>query len=72
MDERAMEAYVGHVVDHAEMTFGALLNRALLEAFAPQAVRDLWLRDPGVNVHVAELAIIRIREEIARRSQQAA
>jgi hypothetical protein len=72
MDEHAMDTYVVRVVDDAEKTFGAHLNRALLEAYAREAVLDLWLRDPGITVHIAELALSQIRDEIARRSRQAA
>jgi hypothetical protein len=72
MDEQAMDAYVAQVADGAERTFGRPLNRALLEAYAREAVLDLWLRRYGITVQIAELALDRIRTELLRRSLLAA
>jgi hypothetical protein len=72
MDERAVDSYVTQVADGAERTLCPPLNRALLEAYAREAVLDLWLHDPGITIEIVELALDRIRFELIRRSALAA
>jgi hypothetical protein len=71
MDYAEMEAYVAQVVDAAEATFGQDFGRTLLEAYAREAVLELWLTNPGIIVARAGLALEQIRDEIARRSRAA-
>lgn len=69
MEQREIEIYVAQVVETAECGFGAQLGRALLEAYAREAVLDLWLNGASVTSYTAELAVNQIHEQIARRSR---
>jgi hypothetical protein len=69
MNQDEMEAYVAQVASDAERAFGAHLDRPLLEAYAREAVLDMWLNGAKVTNFTAELALNQIHAAIARRAQ---
>src|SRR5262245_13622827 len=65
-----LAAYVALIADDAERRFGPEDNAALREAYAHEAVLDVWLREPGVTVAAANRLLRQVRDELQRRWRQ--
>ena len=65
-----LAAYVALIADDAERRFGPEANPALREAYAHEAVLDLWLTQPGVTVSTAHRMLRQVHHELRRRWSQ--
>jgi hypothetical protein len=65
-----LAAHVALIADDAERRFGPDANPALREAYAHEAVLDLWLTQPGVTVATAHRMLRQVHHELRRRWSQ--
>ncbi|MFN8590933.1 MAG: hypothetical protein U0031_05665 [Thermomicrobiales bacterium] len=65
-----LAAYVALIADDAEGRFGPEASPSLWEAYAHEAVLDLWLAQPGVTVATAHRMLHQLRTELRRRWNQ--
>jgi hypothetical protein len=63
-----LEAFVIVIVDDAEYHFGRASDAALREAYAREAVFDLWLACPGLTVSAARHVLNHVRATWKRRT----
>lgn len=63
-----LAAFVALIVDDAEYRFGPARAAAQRDAYAREAVFDLWLTRPGLTVSTAHHALRHVRAALMRRA----
>jgi hypothetical protein len=66
MDAMELTTFVERVAADAARIFGPNADPVVLERYAREVVLDLWMTRPRVTVYLAELALRRLREAMAR------
>ena len=68
MDEQATRKFVARVLADAERAFGPDANRGVVVRYAGEAILDRWMSDPTLTTRDAKRTLVRLRQEIQRRS----
>ena len=71
MDEQATRTFVAKVLADAERAFGPRASRGMLVRYAGEAILDRWMSDPTLTIRDTKRTLVRVRQEIERRSAPA-